>query len=187
MNKLTPTEVRLEVDGLLGELAATELLNPKETNGYMLRVRIPKSAEAELRRYAEQDGVIFSDIVRQAMSDFIFRRNLAMRAELNRIRGLAPQLAQQASAIFKNLPAGEIGDDEPLHFTANQAGEIRIRVDASNSIFMVFRGAAVRLRTTGPDEAEMVIYRQGRVIERRLFTLSEMHKFMGTEVRVDDA
>jgi hypothetical protein len=61
MNKLTPTEVRLEVDGLLGELAATELLNPKETNGYMLRVRIPKSAEAELRRYAEQDGVIFSE------------------------------------------------------------------------------------------------------------------------------
>lgn len=78
---------------------------------------------------------------------------------------LPDAVADQARELFSHLPAGEIGDDDPLDFTVIE-GRLWARHDGA--VYRLAGGAAWRITPVpgDPDRVDVTAWRDGRRLGR---------------------
>lgn len=70
-------------------------------------------------------------------------------------------LAKNAKMIFLHLPAGEIKDDEPIHY--RYSNDVGLMVKRGPDMYWLERGGVVRLRITEAGKVATV-FRDGKLI-----------------------
>jgi hypothetical protein len=78
---------------------------------------------------------------------------------------LAESIARQARELFGHLPAGEIGDDEKLFFTLDDAGVLAVYVPASNWNYTLHKGQAYRYQMRPDGMTQIAVFERGKVVE----------------------
>jgi len=132
-------------------------------------MRLDESVMEQLDAEAARRGMTRAELVRV----YIDRQLRETRREhLREMRRVADDLAEQARSIFKNLPAGEIEDEDPLGFDMTDAGNILIRDPQTSHDYMLFEGVAVRLRLLG-DRVELTFWKDGEQIDEKVVPLEE--------------
>ena len=104
-----------------------------------LNVRMSEKGLAAVKRAAKRMGVENGDLVRIALAHYIGEWEQKHREELERMKGLADQIAEEWRVIVAQLPQGELAEDEPLHFTADEHGHVWARLDRDpNTFYTIF-------------------------------------------------
>ena len=152
-----------------------ELLGLKDKGGVVTGVRVPPSIVKQIDKAAAQHGLSRSQTIRVALQRFLVAEATARRETLERYEdeGLSESMADQAIRIFKELPDGEIKDDERLAFKLDESSEVlTIRRERDGVQYQLYEydstDYAVRLEMIGGGKGKLSFYRGGEVIETRV-------------------
>lgn len=188
---LNPVDVALRdrVNEMLDAFSAEELVQAEAPRGrkgttIVLSLRVLTGTGKYLQKLAQENGWTVTELIRRALRDWLRRYDRMRKAALRRMAGLAEDLSEQARRVFLELPADEITDDEPLHFTVDVGGGVVIRADRTGAEYRLFQGHAVRLRTIENGCGEMVVFRSGEAIEIAQFELADMAAWLDAKERV---
>lgn len=185
MTDLADVALRDQVQEALEEMIAEQMSQAPGGRNIHISVRLPLAALEFLQTAAKANDWSVSQILRQAVGQWIRQYRRTRRAALRRVSGLAEGLAAQAQELFRELPDNEIGDEEPLKFAADPAGSIIIHVDRTDMQYRLFEGHAVRLRPVDEGRAEMVLFRAGKAVETAEFELAALGAWLESKEATD--
>lgn len=90
----------------------------------------------------------------------------------------ADWIAEQAAALWAQLPADEVADDEPLHFWLDVRGDaLVVHVDRTGCQYRMLNGQAVKARPVGDDVIEVSTWENGKMVA---FTMLKRNRRTGT-------
>lgn len=150
-----------------------ELSGLKDKGGVVTGVRVPPSIVNQIDKAAARHRLSRSQTIRVALQRFLVAEATARRETLERYEGLSESMADQAMRIFKELPDGEIKDDERLAFKLDESSEVlTIRRERDGVQYQLYEydstDYAVRLEMIGGGKGKLSFYRGGEVIETRV-------------------
>lgn len=87
---------------------------------------------------------------------------------------VSEDLAAQATELWRHLPAGEVGDDDPLVFRTDSQGRLIIGVPATGLSYGLRDGLGWRVRDVGGGSYEVRIWECGELRELYLMPLEEV-------------
>lgn len=94
------------------------------------------------------------------------------------------QLAGQARALFSELPAGEIADEEALRFTVADNGRLTVLQERTGATFTLLEGMAWRGRALPGGRVELVAFRGGKPMHLAEVTAEELEASMWPTNRI---
>lgn len=90
----------------------------------------------------------------------------------------AEVIAAQARALFGNLPAGAIDEDEPLGFTIDR-GALVVVVERTRAMYHLCQGQTIRVQMVGGG-LELSAWHNGHATELRVMTADELKARIAT-------
>ena len=128
-----------------------------------LNVRMSEKGLAAVKRAAKRMGIEQGDLVRIALAHYIGEWEQRHREELERMKGLADQIAEEWRVVVAQLPEGELAEDEPLNFTADNHGHVWARLDRDPNIFYTIYESYFAWKVDTARK-KVTIYRKGQVV-----------------------
>jgi hypothetical protein len=78
----------------------------------------------------------------------------------------ADDLSRQSRTLFANLPADEVGDDEPLNFRTDTAGRLMVKTERAG--YHLIGAQTYRYRVLEDGTEEISVWENGEQVHRAL-------------------